>query len=119
MNIEVVLVVHKPSINKSGIELHGPGQHLGHHCYIPVVSGVAIWSVLEGKGDIGGAVGDPSLDLPTAKNENDRLVRDTHTEIDVEELMAITTEISLEMYRPPAVKKRLAAKAGCVRQARD
>ena len=49
---------------------------------------MAIWSVLEGKADIGSVVGDPSLDLPTAKNENDRLVRDTHTEIDVEELMA-------------------------------
>ena len=68
MNIEVVLV-HKPSTNQSGIELHGPGQHLGHLCYIPVVSGVAIWSVLEGKADSGGVVGDPSLGLPTAKTE--------------------------------------------------
>ena len=27
VNIEVV-VVHEPSMNQSGIELHGPGQHL-------------------------------------------------------------------------------------------
>ena len=46
-------------MNQSGNDLHGPGQHLGHHRYIPVVSG-------------------PYRD-------------------DVEELMAITTEISLEM----------------------
>ena len=117
VNNEVAVLVHEPSINQSGIDLQGPGQHLGHSCYMTVVSGAPICSVLDGKADNGGVIGNPCLSLSTTKNENDRLVRDTNCEIDTLEMMTTTIEITVEMDRPRTVKKRLGAKAGCVREA--
>ena len=116
VNNEVAVLVHEPSINQGGIDLQGPGQHHGHSCYMTVVSGAPICSVLDGKADNGGVIGNPCLSLSTMKNENDRLVRDTNSKIDALELTTTTIEITVEMDRPRTVKKRLAAKAGCVRE---
>ena len=116
VNNEVAVLVHKPSINQGGVDLHCPGQHLGHPCKMTVVSGASICSVLDGKADNGGVVGHSCLSLSTMKNENDRSARDTNSKIDALEMMTTTTEITVEMDRPRTVKKRLAAKAGCVRE---
>ena len=116
VNNEVAVLVHEPSINQGGIDLQGPGQHHGHRCEMTVVSVAPICSVHDGKADIGGVVRDPCLGVPTMKHENDRLARDTNSEIDALELVTTTIEIIAEMDRPRTVKKRLAAKAGCVRE---
>ena len=116
VNNDVAVLVHEPSINQGGIDLQGPGQHHGHRCEMTVVSGASICSVLDGKADNGGVVGHSRLSLSTMKNENDRPARDTNSKIDALEQTTTTIEITVEMDRPRTVKKRLAAKAGCVRE---